>query len=539
MSQPPSNPAWARLELRTAAEQPLSTEEFQRYVEAPMTPEERENELALIRWFKRRYPTPGDRLAYSHHAAEDLLLPLELARCRRIDMNEYLGILPDLGQLEAIGESEPFTGCRFLIGWDGHWEVANAPPHLAGGLLLDAPERDVILQSTSGRLVLEGASVTHLGRSISPNEVYTAVKGVALGVRLERGGLGQGQRRFFRCYIKSERQRLDWLPCALGDFSGTWTLSWLPLRVQDTALDLLFLAQGPYFVFETRSADLDEDRFTQLVTSARLLLTYLTGESLLGDSCVVVGDAVLGEARRFRWLQGLRRERRGHPYTPIPVSWSSRCEAQETLGLPERMRDLDPAVLSRCLAKLDAQQKLGAVIDKLIECLHVSLGTMGALLAVALEGLIAVMLKSKEFKQPSLIAEERWDPTLKALLETLNRAEKEHWSEDDREKAHTRFLKGLERLNDPSNQEKLWAPFDWLEVHLRREEKEAIKDRNKLLHGWIPDLNGRDWINVHRRERQLYTAINKLLLKYLGYEGPIMDWGESPPHEVPRAFQQL
>ena len=38
------------------------------YVEQPVTDREREDILALVRWFTRRYPTPAERLAYARRA---------------------------------------------------------------------------------------------------------------------------------------------------------------------------------------------------------------------------------------------------------------------------------------------------------------------------------------------------------------------------------------------------------------------------------------------------------------------------------------
>ena len=48
----------------------LTSEEFQAYVDAPVSEAEREEALRLIRWFKNRYPTPADRLAYARRSYE-------------------------------------------------------------------------------------------------------------------------------------------------------------------------------------------------------------------------------------------------------------------------------------------------------------------------------------------------------------------------------------------------------------------------------------------------------------------------------------
>lgn len=55
-------------EVRASAERRLSAEEFNAYVDAPMGDFEREQIRGLIDWFRRRYPTPAERLAYARRA---------------------------------------------------------------------------------------------------------------------------------------------------------------------------------------------------------------------------------------------------------------------------------------------------------------------------------------------------------------------------------------------------------------------------------------------------------------------------------------
>lgn len=47
---------------------PLTEEEARRYLDHPVSDAERDEVLALVRWFCRRYPTPAERLAYVRRA---------------------------------------------------------------------------------------------------------------------------------------------------------------------------------------------------------------------------------------------------------------------------------------------------------------------------------------------------------------------------------------------------------------------------------------------------------------------------------------
>jgi hypothetical protein len=50
------------------AERELTTGEVSDALATPLSDSEREESLSLIRWFRRRYPTPAERLAYARRA---------------------------------------------------------------------------------------------------------------------------------------------------------------------------------------------------------------------------------------------------------------------------------------------------------------------------------------------------------------------------------------------------------------------------------------------------------------------------------------
>jgi hypothetical protein len=62
----PSAEAIAR--IRALSERALSPEEFRAGLAVPLSATEEEEARDLIRWFRRRYPTPAARLAYARRA---------------------------------------------------------------------------------------------------------------------------------------------------------------------------------------------------------------------------------------------------------------------------------------------------------------------------------------------------------------------------------------------------------------------------------------------------------------------------------------
>ncbi len=54
--------------LRALSERVLSAEQWRAALAIPIGEAEQEEARSLIRWFCRRYPTPGERLAYVRRA---------------------------------------------------------------------------------------------------------------------------------------------------------------------------------------------------------------------------------------------------------------------------------------------------------------------------------------------------------------------------------------------------------------------------------------------------------------------------------------
>lgn len=62
----PDEDALAR--VRARAERTLRPEEVSAALAVPLSEAERDETRSLVRWFRRRYPTPADRLAYVRRA---------------------------------------------------------------------------------------------------------------------------------------------------------------------------------------------------------------------------------------------------------------------------------------------------------------------------------------------------------------------------------------------------------------------------------------------------------------------------------------
>ena len=75
-------------------ERRLGPDEVRAYLDAPVSDFEREEAQGLIRWFRRRYPTPAERLAYARRAAKRWKAWRGIALRQPNDADRLLGLWP-------------------------------------------------------------------------------------------------------------------------------------------------------------------------------------------------------------------------------------------------------------------------------------------------------------------------------------------------------------------------------------------------------------------------------------------------------------
>lgn len=444
---------------------------------------------------------------------------------KEIDPTGIAAALPDLSSVQAVARDGDFAGCPFRVSWAGNW-VANAG---WGMIHLDETSREnIILDSDVGEITLHRPMATN-------SHTDGGVTGVATSVELRARTAPPGTPLLFRTLVKTDENlwtRL-YFPCSFRDIrAGGGARAHLPLRTDQVEVDVFFIKEGPFVVLEmaieSDSTD-DQEKAKTAIGAARQMLTYLTGTPLDADGCDTISVAETNQLISARWYQGRRRE--GHIYHPIPCSWAEWTSAQRDLGLPQEMPSqgaLKPDVISKCLAAFIDQPGLVTPTEYLVRFPEAPVEMRGAFLSVALESLTDHLQKVGILDSVTLLPLEVWEP-LRAQLVGVAEAAWDGWEESQRSALRNR----INGLNSATNSQKLNLPFEKLGVEISRDEKRAIDRRNKLLHqGRLldPDRVAGDpdaWRTAYEVEMRMYTAINKLFLKHLGYEGPVIDWGNT------------
>lgn len=435
---------------------------------------------------------------------------------KSIHPDRIVGSLPELPTLGAIGGPGPLEGLPFSLSWCGEFKVAGPPRQHR---IHDFSRDDIVVETDLGQVVLERPLITRV-------DFDGAIVGNAIAIHLTRAGHVDGA-KLRRTLIRSDDalwSRVHF-PRRLVFPRGGAATAYLPLTVAGAALDIYYLKEGPFLVLEA-SADIDAKRYREITGAARLLLTYLTGERFDADSCDVVAVAASDFVTEARWHHGTSIHR--HMYHPTPMTWTEVVAAHHALGLPRAASTLDPAAVSTCLEYLLANPRVDTSLQYLIRFANAPVEMRGAFLAVALESFTDHLVKAGLLADLHLLPETTWDAVRTALLSAADAACAGCTTEQ------RKILKDrIKGLNNPTNNQKLMQPFEAVGVMLNDEQKKAIQRRNKLLHqGRLldPEVVAADpsaWRGAYATEMHLYTAVNALLLKRLGYRGPIIDWGKT------------
>jgi hypothetical protein len=451
---------------------------------------------------------------------------------RKIDITQLLADVPDLAQLPGVCRDGVFAGAPFEVAWDGTWRTTHRGD--AFGLRLhDVPREDIVLDTAQGTLTLRRPLATNSSSS-------GTVSGVALSLSLRLAGTDGVPIALFRTYVSTpDLTSKVCFPEGYEDPSLRFhATARLPLTLGTAPAEVLFIARGPYLIVEAPAesgvADL-ATRFRELSGAVRMVLSYLFGIRLDRRNCDVQLDAG-GRVVQVDWYAG-RTGAEDTIYRPIPVSWSEWVGASRELGLPVRGGPLVPRVISAMVQTFLAEPGLAAPLEYLLRFHEVPVEMRGAFLSVALESLTDQLQKKGLFEFPKPLADDAWKAFLDATKGVVDA--QEGWSKDQREV----ILSRLRNLNSPTNAAKLTVPFEALGVGLSDDERKAIEKRNRLLHqGRLlsPDYvreNREAWKEAYAVEMLIFTAVNKLLLVHMGYEGAVIDWGASPVGEAPDVYR--
>lgn len=429
----------------------------------------------------------------------------------KIDFNEILSFVPDFSTVNAMGTKGEIKGKLLNLNWDGTWKTK-----LGNFISIDDVEReDVLLTSNIGQICLHNSFVTNSDSSGN-------LSGQALFISINDLSVTLASVPSFICVVKIDEKSIDRIvfPESIEDSkTGNTSNGLLPFNYGIAKFYLFRIPNNPYLFIQARHPKLKLDSFKSIVNSSLYLFSYLSGVSTSDDFCVVsLGN---NEKPKETFIYG-GLNKKSTNYTPIAVTWSEFNRAKKELRLPlgqlKDRRPFNPENISKCFTDFINNPDLITPVIYLIASTDAPLEMKGVFLSIALESLTECIVK---IKKP--ISDPIWDKLKIALTKALV----DNSLKLDKDTIEL-FKNKINNLNNPTNQSKLIKPFDIFKISLSKKDKKIIGLRNAYLHtGRVnkpSSKKNKHFKEIYLMEMRYFTLINHLFLKYLGYEGILIDW---------------
>lgn len=287
---------------------------------------------------------------------------------------------------------------------------------------------------------------------------------------------------------------------------------------------------GQFFLSIESKHKLTFSSFKNKAHAIRNGLAYLTGH-LSGNQAYYFSytNHSLKLIKSFHYTE-IRSEIKSG-YTPVnsnPYSWIRKRKSEaDKLYIKRSLRNISRIEFSTLCQRLHDDIEFTKVILLIIESSVASLTFMPGGFAIALEMLADIITAGNN---PNLKPVP--DKNLqKKIVDDLQQIVERYKSEIGEDAARI-FNNKIRNLNQVTNDARLKAPFEALQLPLEEEDQKVIRTRNKFLHGKVPDIlsvgtNRRpDRVNsdLYYASMRLYTLLNMLILKWIGFDNYVLNY---------------
>jgi hypothetical protein len=188
---------------------------------------------------------------------------------------------------------------------------------------------------------------------------------------------------------------------------------------------------------------------------------------------------------------------------------------EETRNLWRQYHELFPRdIFSKLCQEICNNEKIARVVDLILSGnANLNAIQQGAIYSVAIETFANDIYENNEAKLKPVPDK----PTFKDLREDFINVLNKHASKIG-ETAATIFQKKIMDLNNPTNRDRLFKPFELYGIKLTEAEISSLDNRNDFLHGRSPH---EDVSKIKKVALDLHFLLCCLLLKYVGYSGYI------------------
>lgn len=256
---------------------------------------------------------------------------------------------------------------------------------------------------------------------------------------------------------------------------------------------------------------------------------YLTGK-LPGNACFFFAyqNSEMRSFRHFYFTEcGPSIRHSYHPVYSNPYGYLHRQrEIADDYYTKKKLRPVSRQEFSSLCQKLMDYDAFQNVIVLMMESLSASTGLMPGGLAMALESLTDIILGDLKVSLRLI-----QDPLLKKNVLKGLRAVVQSYEKQLGPEAFKILAYRIDNINQGTNRARLKAPFEHVKIRLLKSDLAILETRNDFLHGKIPDIRGlgedrpllRKTRDCYYAAMRLYTIMNMLILKWIGYDNYVLN----------------
>jgi hypothetical protein len=230
-------------------------------------------------------------------------------------------------------------------------------------------------------------------------------------------------------------------------------------------------------------------------------------------------------ARHFRYVQFRNTIR--SVYSPVysnPYGYLYRNTISKKYST---LRSVSLKEFSTLCERIHNSLNFSSLLMLILESSVASLIFMPGGYAMALESLSDIIIGNQKKSLAPIKDKSISRKIRKEFIEALNKHSSSIAPDDI-----TILNKRIDQFNQTTNKNRLKAPFDLLNIKLLDKDLEILETRNDFLHGRIPDLTQAgvdrltDRINkdLFYASIRLYTLLNMLILKWIGYDNRVVNY---------------
>ncbi len=216
-------------------------------------------------------------------------------------------------------------------------------------------------------------------------------------------------------------------------------------------------------------------------------------------------------------------------YQPIysnPFGYMRNDKQADKLYKKNVLRPMLITEFSTLCNKLYNSREFTGVIILILEASIASLLFMPGGYAIALETMTALIIGDAKIER-SLIPDKKTRNRILNGFKAIIEAESDNLTTENK----GALISRIAQLPQGTNISRLRAPFDILNITLLEADLKVIESRNAFLHGRVPNLGISNIKNKDAREGKvlfyaslrLYTLLNRMILKWVGYENYILN----------------